>query len=354
VFDQHYPVTEAWNDMPGVETMPVDVSLVIKVLYGAGVATSLLITFLSVVRMLRIYKSSRKFIQSGRTIAVNPDHQPFSFFGLLFLRSANDDAMIIEHELVHIRQHHWIDLVVVEIAAAVLWFNPCIYFYRKSMAIQHEYIADRSVVKNVPVKEYLQCIARQLETNLQATLVSNFNSQSIKQRIIMITNPKTYSALRYAVVLPVIAALTMAFANRPSIQNGDFRSPVDVTKLRKEPGAGFGKRVNPITRKEQFHTGVDLITARGNSVYAPARGVVAKTSTTGDRGNFILITHDNKLTTSYSHLEKIHVKEGDQLSQGQLIGLVGSTGLSTGPHLHFEIWKEGKAVDPVPYLDMSN
>jgi murein DD-endopeptidase MepM/ murein hydrolase activator NlpD len=143
----------------------------------------------------------------------------------------------------------------------------------------------------------------------------------------------------------------MAFALR-DVQNREFRSPVDMSKLRKEPGPGFGARVNPATKKEQVHTGVDLPAPIGTAVYATADGVIAKTSNSGHRGNFILITHENKLSSSYSHLEKISVKEGEKVHQGQLIGLVGSSGLSTGPHLHFEILKDGKAVDPVPYLNM--
>jgi murein DD-endopeptidase MepM/ murein hydrolase activator NlpD len=167
----------------------------------------------------------------------------------------------------------------------------------------------------------------------------------------MMTNARPFSPLRYALILPIIVVLMMAFAAREK-QNGEFRSPVDVNKLRKEPGPGFGKRINPNTGKEQFHSGVDLVTAAGNGVYAPADGVVATTSDAGDRGNFILLKHDNKLATSYSHLEKIIVKKGETVHQGQLIGLVGSSGVSTGPHLHFEMLKDGKPVDPVPYLKM--
>jgi murein DD-endopeptidase MepM/ murein hydrolase activator NlpD len=340
------PVEHIQNNVTGF-----DVTSIVQFVYISGLMISMIISISTVFRMLRLYRSSEKFRHRGRTIAISPNRQSFSFFGFVFVGSIDEGEMIVGHELVHVRQYHWIDLVVAEIAAAVLWFNPLIYFYRKSIAIQHEYIADRTVVSKVPVKDYLNCIVQQLELNLRSAFISSFNTQSIKQRIIMMTNTRSYSPLRYGIVFPVIVLMMMAFADRER-QNGEFRSPVDVSKLRKEPGPGFGARLNPATNKEQVHTGVDLITAAGNAVYATADGVVTKTSNTGNRGNFILITHDSKLASSYSHLEKINVKEGETVHQGQLIGLVGSSGLSTGPHLHFEVLKDGKAVDPVPYLNM--
>lgn len=338
--------------VPGATTS-VTLSSVVQFIYGTGVVISFAILIYSIFRIVRLYWLSEKFNYCGRSIAVTPNSPAFSFFGWVFLRYADDDHAIIEHELVHVRQYHWIDLLLVEIATALLWFNPLIYFYKKSIAIQHEYIADRSVLSSIPVKEYLHCIVRQLETNFQAALSSHFRTQSIKQRIKMMTNTKSYSPIRYVIILPLVVVLLAAFTDRGAPdQNQEFRSPVDVSKLRKEPGPGFGARVNPSNNKEQVHTGVDLVAPAGTAVYATANGVVAKTSVAGNRGKFILINHDNKLASSYSHLEQISVKEGERVNQGQLIGLVGSTGVSTGPHLHFEILKEGKAVDPVPYLNM--
>lgn len=332
---------------------PVNASFIIYYSYYAGAGIALIITLLSISRSYRLYSSAQKSKNHGQTIVVHPAVQPSSFLGVLFIRSLNEDPIIIAHEMVHIRQRHWIDLVLMEIAAIVLWFNPFIYFYRRSIALQHEYIADHHVLSEVPVKAYLNCIAQHLESNILSPLVSRFNTRSIKQRIIMMTRTSTYSAARYAVVLPVIIILTMAFATRGPMQNQELRSPIDVTKAKTRSGGGFGKRIHPLTGKERFHTGVDFELPSGNDVYAASNGTVVEARSDESHGNLIVIQHDKRLTTRYSHLEKMLVKKGDRVERGQLVGLVGSTGLSTGPHLHFEVLENGKAVDPVPYLNMS-
>jgi hypothetical protein len=173
----------------------------------------------------------------------------------------------------------------------------------------------------------------------------------------MITNSNNYSALRYAIVLPVVAMIVMAFATRETydivpIQDKELRCPVDASKLKKGEAIGFGERIHPATNQKAFHNGVDFILPAGNSVYAAAGGTVVKAEKSGDYGNLVVVRHGKALTTYYAHLEKMLVKNGDRVDAGQLIGTVGSTGASTGPHLHFEVLKDSKPVDPVPYLDM--
>jgi hypothetical protein len=327
----------------------------INYLYYCGVAISLLITLVSILKPLKLYLTADRLLRNHQMIIVHPSIQPFSFLGILFIRSGNEDPIVVAHEMVHIRQRHWIDLVLVEVTSIILWFNPIIYYYRRSIAIQHEYIADHQVTLNVPIKTYLECIAKELESKIHPTLVNSFNTQSIKQRIIMITNTKNYSASRYIIILPLVAVLIMAFATRKTTgilfsQNKELLSPVDVAKLKRVEGAGFGRRLNPITKSEVFHTGVDFVLAAGNSVYATADGVVANTSNSASYGNRVVIEHNKQLSTSSAHLESILVKEADKVRAGQVIGTVGSTGLSTGPHLHFEVIENGKAVDPAPYF----
>jgi murein DD-endopeptidase MepM/ murein hydrolase activator NlpD len=329
----------------------------IPYLYLSGVAISLIITIRSVLKPIRLYRTAKRLRRDNQMIVVDTAIQPFSFFGVMFIRSVDEDPIIIAHELVHIRQRHWIDLLLVEVVSVVLWFNPFMPFYKRSIAIQHEYIADREVTLRFSITTYLNCIARQLESTMFPGLANNFSAQSIKQRIIMVTRTSSYSAFRYLVTFPVVAILIMAFATRTSPssinQNRELRSPVDVSKLKPGEGAGFGKRFNPTTNSVAFHTGIDFVLAAGNSVYATADGVVVNASKKSDYGNLVVIQHNNKLMTSSAHLERMLVKAGDKVESGQLIGLVGSTGLSTGPHLHFEVLHDGKAVDPVPYLNMS-
>ncbi|MGI8554769.1 MAG: M23 family metallopeptidase [Pyrinomonadaceae bacterium] len=113
----------------------------------------------------------------------------------------------------------------------------------------------------------------------------------------------------------------------------------------------FGYRRNPFGgRSYEFHPGLDISGEKGDQVIAPANGTVVKAGWQGGYGNLIEIDHDNGLITRYGHLSKIEVQVGDTIERGQEIGLIGSTGRSTGPHLHFEIRLGDKAINPRRFL----
>lgn len=113
----------------------------------------------------------------------------------------------------------------------------------------------------------------------------------------------------------------------------------------------FGMRLHPIYKKWKMHTGMDIGMDLGANVYASSDGVVTRDGENGGYGLAITIKHGNGIETLYAHNSKLVVKQGDQVKSGQIIAKAGSTGISTGPHLHFEVRINGKAVDPVPYLD---
>jgi murein DD-endopeptidase MepM/ murein hydrolase activator NlpD len=108
----------------------------------------------------------------------------------------------------------------------------------------------------------------------------------------------------------------------------------------------FGLRIDPFTLTYGYHTGLDIRNKYGTPVKSINAGVVYQTGFDAVYGNFILIKHGNGIVSKYGHLSKITVKMGEKLSRGQLIGNVGSTGRSTGAHLHFEIYKNGKLINP--------
>ena len=111
----------------------------------------------------------------------------------------------------------------------------------------------------------------------------------------------------------------------------------------------YGWRIHPITKKWSFHTGVDIAAPIGTPVFAADDGVVKFAGRNGGYGLMILIDH-GKYQTVYGHLSKIDVFEGQYVKKGQLIGRVGSTGVSTGPHLHFEVRVWGRHTDPMAFL----
>jgi murein DD-endopeptidase MepM/ murein hydrolase activator NlpD len=112
----------------------------------------------------------------------------------------------------------------------------------------------------------------------------------------------------------------------------------------------FGNRVHPIDRTLKFHAGLDLAVPRGTSVAASADGTVSFAGWKGGYGNLLVIKHADGKETRYGHLDKLNVKEGDEVKAGQEIALSGSTGKSTGPHLHFEIRENGQVLNPLGIL----
>lgn len=112
----------------------------------------------------------------------------------------------------------------------------------------------------------------------------------------------------------------------------------------------FGSRKDPLNGKSSFHEGIDFRGKRGDKIYATADGIVKKAFKNGSYGNYVVIDHLNGYTTSFAHMQKYVVKKGDRVKRGQLIGQVGNTGRSTGPHLHYELLYKGKPVNPQKYI----
>jgi murein DD-endopeptidase MepM/ murein hydrolase activator NlpD len=118
--------------------------------------------------------------------------------------------------------------------------------------------------------------------------------------------------------------------------------------------SSFGFRIDPFTGQQAMHEGIDFITDIGTPVVAAAGGVVQFAGFHPQYGNMIDIDHGNDLVTRYAHLSKVHVKEGDMLQRGRRIAESGTTGRSTGPHLHFEVRFRGAAQNPTKFLLATN
>jgi hypothetical protein len=112
----------------------------------------------------------------------------------------------------------------------------------------------------------------------------------------------------------------------------------------------FGARVSPFTGRRQHHTGIDIAAKRGSPISAPASGRVASIGSSGPLGNSLMLDHGFGVRTFYGHTEKIFVKVGEEVERGQMLASVGSSGRSTGPHLHYSVQVRGKAYDPLDYI----
>ena len=115
-----------------------------------------------------------------------------------------------------------------------------------------------------------------------------------------------------------------------------------------------GERVNPILGKRENHNGLDIAVAEGTAVIAVKSGKVTEVRTSATYGKLLEYETTDGYTVMYAHLSKVLVQEGEQVKQGQKVAESGNTGLSTGPHLHYSLWKGKKLLDPMEYLSAEN
>jgi murein DD-endopeptidase MepM/ murein hydrolase activator NlpD len=114
--------------------------------------------------------------------------------------------------------------------------------------------------------------------------------------------------------------------------------------------AGFGNRKDPFTGQRDFHAGIDISTPIGTRIFSPADGVVLSAAVQGAYGNAIMMDHGFGVVTRYGHLDAYAVRPGQRVRRGDLIGFVGNTGRSTGPHLHYEVWVRDQAQNPIHFI----
>lgn len=121
-----------------------------------------------------------------------------------------------------------------------------------------------------------------------------------------------------------------------------------------ELSSRYGRRIDPLIKEGAFHPGLDFRGRTGDKIKATAEGVVKKVTYDEDYGRHVILSHGNGFETLYAHMQKTLVKEGEKVKRGQAIGLVGNTGRSTGPHLHYGVLHRGKFVDPMKYIKVAN
>ena len=306
----------------------------------------------------------------------------------IFKMSDNELEYIFIHELNHYKRKHNILYLMLQIIENIYWFNPIIFIAGKLIRQDFEFITDDLVIESgVNPKEYCKVILKiaEISTVTKAPLPSICTGKDelerrIKQMKNKIVDTK-YAFVSIIIVLALISLVTISLAsNRVDdkiitievendlseteqqeeklmtnmdeeyiVKESDVKEEVELIKPlegERRISNTFGKRVHPLTGMELFHEGVDVIANQGEEVLAVADGNVIFAGFDSEKGNYVKIKHDNETTSLYAHGSKLLVKEGDKVFAGDKIMLVGSTGMATGSHLHFEMQnEEGEYID---------
>ncbi len=311
-----------------------------------------------------VHENDIKHVRSKKQLS------PFSFFKNIFYcpyQYTNEELKaIITHEKAHAKQYHSADVLFMQVICLLLWFNPLVWIYKHYVKQNLEFLADNAALKQVSDKKKYQYLMLKQAIGRQHISIANpFFNTLIKKRIVMLNQKqsKSINSLKLLFILPFLILFLVSFNTKEIIKFPD--SPIDnsvsidlppdfISPLRsgdiKKVSSSFGPARNPFTKQMDFHNGIDLVAAQGKPVRASAHGVIKTSSMNDDNGNFIVVAHEDGYLTKYMHLQNRSVDEGDEVSAGTTIGYVGSTGKSTGPHLHFEIIEFGKPINPASMI----
>lgn len=286
--------------------------------------------------------------------------------------SDRETEYIFKHELTHFKRKDLWYKHFSSFVCTVHWFNPIVYLILREIDECCEISCDCETVKNytdTQKSEYMRLILRLLQNSLTNTnsfsLTMTGARRTIERRFKMIRkyNKKSKIITVISVFCAVILCGAAAYASG-TLSNGllmrrlgaDENATVNLETVLSKIGftnngfllpngditAPFGKQPNG-----KIHTGIDYSEKKGDPVYAGADGTVSEAKYSPSLGYYIIISHENEYTSLYAHLSEINVSEGDTALRGQIIGKVGASGMATGPHLHFEIRKNGEAVNPI-------
>ena len=323
--------------------------ILILVVYIAGCTFFLGRLIMQVIKIMMLVSTVGSIRKGKYNIVYSYHRKAFSLFNHIFLSSVGNagikDEIVLAHEKIHIDQKHSYDLLWIEIYRILFWYNPFILLLKENLKVLHEYIVDQKMAEEGPGLElYIQSLISGAEITLTSGLANPFGNKKMKGRICMLLKNRT-SRLRklyYLFLIPIIAGITVSFSQDPPGERPSICPVCDAIITLK---FGF-KGLHPITKKEFTHQGIDLKAPLGTDVVASGSGIVLEAAEKEAWGNLIIIQHDEEYTSYYAHLDSMIVEKGNRVKTGQPIGYVGNTGYSTGPHLHYEVRKNGRPVDP--------
>lgn len=289
-------------------------------------------------------------------------------------------ALIVRHEHEHLRRGdgHW--FAILAWVDVVFWFNPFVRAQTRRCRLAAELACDAAVLRATPdmrgiyaqtlVKTLKHTAGNALPISTQSGVPAVFTSDKsgdYRMRISEIMHPpaarrKPSRGWLYAMAAALAIPLALAqFAwsqgtrvgATPDVAAVAAASPsiLAVVPIKATISSGFGDRINPVTHKQAFHPGVDYAAPIGTPVVSASDGTVSTVYyEKWHMGHVVEIDHGGGLKTRYTHLDAATVKTGDHVTAGQQIATSGNSGVTTGPHMHFEVWQNGEPIDPVKAL----
>jgi murein DD-endopeptidase MepM/ murein hydrolase activator NlpD len=204
----------------------------------------------------------------------------------------------------------------------------------------------REIFESNPIPDSAR--AKRLEQQQEIKIVQAMNRFDLEQSIVQTLNNLSsrikVQEKSYTEIAGFIRNKEQLLASTPAIQ------PISNKEL-KRVASGFGYRIDPVYKTVRFHAGLDFTAPQGTPIYATANGVAKVAGNAGNGyGNYVILDHGYGYETLYGHMFKVKIKNNTRVKRGEIIGYVGSTGKSTGPHCHYEVHKNGRPIDPVYFF----
>lgn len=204
----------------------------------------------------------------------------------------------------------------------------------------------RSIFEANPIPDSAR--AKELETQIEIATVEGMRDKELLTSIINTLNNLSsrinVQKESYSEIDGLIKNKEQLLSHTPAIQPVSNK---DLTRI----ASGFGYRIDPIYKTSKMHAGIDFTAPQGTPVYATANGIIKTAGNTGNGyGNHVVINHSYGYETLYGHMVRVKARQGETVTRGEIIGWVGSTGKSTGPHCHYEVHKYGQKIDPVYFF----
>ena len=279
---------------------------------------------------------------------------------------SNEIKAVLAHEMVHIKRFDAIRIFFLGFVQAVYFFNPVVWIIARKLNLLREIQCDHFILKykiiqpSVLGKVLLSLSGSSKNLPLTFILALTGFKNHLKKRLMAMKgeNHMTVNRILFSITAILISSAMLSMSQpipvkiqetAKIVSDKGFANPLKEMKVT----SGFGMRKHPVLKKMMKHQGIDLSAQKGTAVYSISEGKVIEAAMKGNYGNTVVIQHADNVRSLYAQLSEILVKKGQVIKKGEVIGKAGSSGLSTAPHLHFEIREKNQPVNPAEYLDLN-